>query len=81
MMEVCESCDIIHNKTRCPLCEANEKIEYIDNKYGDAEAAAKAYYKLERQFRITESLPCPLWDALDPIIKELRIKIMEEFLS
>lgn len=34
-MELCEKCDIVHNEYKCPLCEANEEIERLNDIISD----------------------------------------------
>ncbi|MFW3413090.1 hypothetical protein ACN9J3_10190 [Aliarcobacter butzleri] len=40
-MDMCYQCNIVHDESKCPLCEAKEKIEALEEQLDNAQDEIK----------------------------------------
>ena len=40
-MDICNQCNIVYDEKKCPLCEAKEKIEALEEQLDNAEDEIK----------------------------------------
>ena len=40
-MDICNQCNIVYDESKCPLCEAKEKIEALEEQLDNAEDELK----------------------------------------
>lgn len=40
-MNICNQCDIVYDEKNCPLCEAKEKIEALENQLDEQQDEIK----------------------------------------
>ena len=40
-MDMCYQCNIVHNESKCPMCEAKEKIEALEEQLDNAQDEIK----------------------------------------